>query len=440
MGEGTIGEPPADRHPGPAPPGPLAIAAIATPPGTGGVGIVRLSGPAATDILRQVAPSFPADARSHHLYLTRVLDSTGAVLDEVLAVEMRGPRSFTGQDVVEIHGHGGQLNMNRLLSRVLEAGATLAGPGEFTQRAFFNGRMDLTQAEAVADIIHARSELALRLAQEHLSGALGQKAAALKESLIVATTLTEAAIDFSTEEHVYQLDHGALLERLNRVSGELEELLGTYDAGRQVREGVRVVIIGEPNAGKSTLFNAFCGLERAIVTELPGTTRDYLEEWINLGGVTLRLVDTAGLRQTSDRVEHIGVDRAKELAKDADIVIWVVDGSQQHVPWSELDELHLTGDRLVLLNKADLGFELSAAEVSRLATWSEREPLKLSLDTPDLPSALSTTVAALARDRMAPASEGAVITRKRHRLAIEECLEALQRAIDAAEAGSRLTP
>lgn len=412
------------------------ICAIATPPGQGGVGIVRISGPDAESILRVLCPSLPSAIPSHKLILAKVKEpGTDEVLDEVLVALMKAPRSYTGEDVAEIHGHGGALNMKRLLEAVCRAGATPAGPGEFTQRAFLLGRMDLTQAEAVADIIDASHTAALKLAQQHLAGHLGQTITELHEALIRAIILTESAIDFSTEEHIYQLDTEDLLRRIDGVQHRIDQLLGTYDAGRQIREGIRVVILGRPNAGKSTLFNHLCGEPRAIVTEIPGTTRDYLEERVLLDGVALRLIDTAGLRDASDTVERIGVERSREQADQADLLLWVLDGSEPLALDSLEEEILKTSSASIfpILNKADLPTGLSHEDLEKIKTLAAREPSGVSLLSSQRPDALFAELAEVARKRLLPAQEGAVITRQRHRDALQRAREALLQAREATE-------
>ncbi len=423
------------------------ICAIATAPGTAGVGIVRISGPQARAILAQLCPSLPNDLTSHRLYLTRAVwpEPPFEPLDQILAVFMQAPRSYTGEDVVELQAHGGPLNMRRILEATCRAGAEVAGPGEFTQRAFLHGRLDLTQAEAVADIIHASSNAALTLAQRHLRGELGRSVQDLRRALVEAVTLTEAAIDFSTEEHVYQLDVADLARRSDDVIAQIARLLGTYDAGRQVREGIRVVILGQPNAGKSTLFNHLCGMARAIVTDIPGTTRDYLEELVTLEGISLRLIDTAGLRHSDDRVEQIGVARSLEQVQDADLVLWVVDATapfslHEHEQQAlETLQGHGSGnnaDILALLNKTDLCDKESAVDAlaAKVEALAHRAPLRVSL-LETLPETLTTEIVNIATARLQPAQEGAVITRQRHRNALSRGRESMERAREAALAG-----
>jgi tRNA modification GTPase len=402
------------------------IAAIATALAPGGVGIVRVSGPSALTVLGRLCPSLPADLKTHRLYHTRVLRD-GEVLDDVLVVTMRGPRSFTGDDVVEIHGHGGVVNMQRLLDAVLAHGVEMAGPGEFTRRAYLNGRMDLTQAEAVIDVINARSEAALELAQAQMAGRLGDEVRGLREELAVAVTLTEAAIDFSTEEHVYQLDAGDLVARIDGVSVAIARLLGTYDAGRRVREGVRAVFVGRPNAGKSSVFNALCGADRSIVTAVPGTTRDYVEAAVDLAGVPLQLVDTAGIRDSDDEVERIGVERSIEQARIADILVWIIDRSQRLSLSPEERSILRRIPVVAVLNKADLPNGLHPEDRDAVASVARAIVDRSPSDAAEVAEALVT----VGRGLMRPAGEGAIIARARHRQALQRCQECLSRARQA---------
>jgi tRNA modification GTPase len=412
------------------------ICAIATPPGSGGVGVLRLSGDRAEAILRRLCPALPPSLQSHRLYLTRCVDPSPPheTLDEVLAVLMRGPRSYTGEDVVELQAHGGWLNLHGLLRAALAAGAAPAGPGAFTSRAFLRGRLDLTQAEAVADMIHAQSDAALKLARQHLEGRLGAAIAALRERLVGLVVLTEAAIDFSGEEHVYQLDLPALLRRLEALEADLDALLGTWDAGRQAREGVRVALLGRPNAGKSTLFNALCGEDRAIVTAIPGTTRDWLEEGVVLDGVALRLVDTAGLRDALDPIEREGVARSLAQARRADLLLWLIDGAAPLSLDAPQEAALLTDEVEIVpvINKIDLPRALTQAEEAQIEALARRAPLRVSLTRGDGVDALRAALAALAAARVARAGEGAVLTRARHREAVTRSREALARARETA--------
>lgn len=405
------------------------IAAIATPAGRGGVGIVRISGPGALEVLGRLVPDWPDEFPTHQLRLSKILDLQERLIDESLAVYMRGPKSFTGEDVVELQCHGGPIILRRVLDAVLGAGARIAEPGEFTRRAFLNGRLDLTQAEAVADLVNATSESAHRLALEHLQGALGESITELVETLTIAVVLVEAAIDFSHEEHVYQIETKEVGRRVDEVREELEVLKARFDQGRRQREGVRVVILGPTNAGKSTLFNALHGTERAIVTDVAGTTRDFLEEELHLGGTAIRLVDTAGLRVTDDRVESIGIARSRELGRQADLIIWAVDKS---VGLTDEDrgELEVLADHerpvLIVLNKAELSSGLTDIDKTLLKRFEHRFETTLSAEPPVGLDALVDEISTQAAELTA--GEGVLLSRARHLQGVLTALESLGRA------------
>jgi len=299
------------------------IAAIATPPGRGGVGIIRISGPHALDIARTITGLNPAPRHAHYCDF---LDDQGQVLDQGILLWFKAPHSFTGEEVVELQGHGGPVVMDLLLDRCLKLGARLARPGEFSERAYLNDRMDLAQAEAVADLIDAETTAAARLATRSLQGSFSSAINELLESLVHLRMYVEAAIDFP-EEEIDFLSDGKVSTDLQAVIDNISKVRDKASTGRILRDGISLVIAGEPNAGKSSLLNALAGVDSAIVTEIPGTTRDVLRERIQLGGVPVHLVDTAGLRETADRVEQEGVRRAREELHRADRLLWVYDAA-----------------------------------------------------------------------------------------------------------------
>lgn len=331
------------------------IAAVATPPGQGGVGIVRVSGPKVWKIADAVFRSSvrPSLAEGGTFLYGQVTAADGAEIDEALCLIFRAPKSYTGEDTVEFQGHGGPVVLKKILRRCLEEGARMAEPGEFTRRAFLNGKMDLVQAEAVADLIHAQSDRAARAALEQLEGRLSEQFNRLYNELLETAADIETTLDFVEDELPENVFPG-LGRKLDESFRMLESLLATWDEGRLLREGARVVIMGRPNAGKSTLFNALLGRDRAIVTELPGTTRDVLEESFVLGGIPLRILDTAGLRETECLIEQEGIRRARAHSAAADIAVYLVDSSR---PFAEEDEELLAGlnpsSTVVVLNKAD---------------------------------------------------------------------------------------
>ncbi len=331
------------------------IVAIATPPGRGGIGIVRLSGPAACGIAAQVFRPRRLRGRpaSHRMYAGEVVEGSGEPIDEALAVYMYAPHSYTGEDVVELHCHGSPVVLRRVVRRCCAAGARVAEPGEFTKRAFLNGRIDLVQAEAVAEIVHARTEAAARTGLRHLSGQLSAELAALREALVAAKAHAEAWIDFAEDE--VEVTPEALEAELRAIAARIDALLASYERGRLVREGLHLAIVGKPNVGKSSLLNALAGADRAIVTEVPGTTRDVIEESVEIGGVEVVLSDTAGLREEAGHVERLGIERARRRAAEADGVLVVLDRSQ---PLAEEDWAVIAAMEgqpgLIVANKCDL--------------------------------------------------------------------------------------
>ena len=343
------------------------IAAIATAMTNSGIGIIRISGPEALSVADRVfrpkkEGKVLSKEKTYTVHYGTICDGD-EVIDEVLVVIMRGPGSYTAEDTVEIDCHGGVLVMRRILETVLKHGARMAEPGEFTKRAFLNGRIDLSQAEAVIDVIQSKNQYALKSSVSQLKGSMSRKVKDLREKLLYEIAFIESALD--DPEHISLEGYPeALYSKLQPIKEELSRAIGSFDNGRVLTEGVKTVILGKPNAGKSSLMNVLVGEERAIVTDIAGTTRDTLEENIRLNGISLNVIDTAGIRETEDIVEKIGVDKAKNIADEADLIIFVADGSR---PLDGNDEqiIELIRDRkaIVLLNKTDLTMVLSEEEI-----------------------------------------------------------------------------
>ena len=344
------------------------IAAISTGMTNSGIGIVRISGAEAFDIAERVyrGKGRIREAKSHTIHYGHIADGP-EIIDEVLVMVMRAPRTFTGEDTIEINCHGGTFVVKRVLETVLKNGARAAEPGEFTKRAFLNGKMDLSQAEAVIDVINSESEYALQSSISQLKGNIKNKINDIRNKIIYHTAFIETALD--DPEHISVDGYGDTLKSVaEEITEELEILIRSADNGRVMKEGINTVIVGKPNAGKSSLLNVLSGHERAIVTDIEGTTRDILEEQIRLGELSLNVIDTAGIRRTDDVVEKIGVDRALEYAQNADLIIYVADASKV---LDENDEkiMRLIQDKntIILLNKSDLDTVISAEQMKERA-------------------------------------------------------------------------
>lgn len=384
------------------------IAALATPPGAGGVGIVRISGPAAVEIVRSLVGV--ADLPDRRFVHGWARDAGGERLDEVMVVVMRGPRSYTGEDVAEVHGHGGVANMARLLRAVLAQGARMAEPGEFTRRAFEHRRLDLTQAEAVADVIAAASERALRAAQAHLSGALGKDVGAVRQTVIALLAEVEASIDFP-EEDLDFVAPGEVAARARAAAAWARRLAATHAVGRALRDGIEVALVGAPNVGKSSLLNALAGEERALVSAEPGTTRDWVEARVEWDGIPVILIDTAGDREASG-VEARGVELGRARARRASVIVRV---RAPDVAETGADAYERA---LEVWNKADLGGVGSGLAVSAV--------------TGEGLGALRRAVLERVLGEAGEGSEGLVISSARHATLLTDAAAALEGAAGAA--------
>ncbi|HEV8193602.1 MAG TPA: tRNA uridine-5-carboxymethylaminomethyl(34) synthesis GTPase MnmE [Ktedonobacterales bacterium] len=426
------------------------IAAIATPTGTGGLGIVRVSGTQAFVVGLRIfrpAQSLPEGEPppSHLMTYGHVVDpATGEVIDEVLAAFMRAPRTYTREDVVEISAHGGPLVLRRILELALATGARAAHPGEMTLRAFLNGRIDLAQAEAVMALINAESDAGRRLALRQLQGELSMRVRAARTAAVDALVRVEASIDFP-EEEVPPPDPAELAALVSDARGTVDRLLAGADRGRILRDGVRVAIVGRPNVGKSSLLNALLGSDRAIVTPIAGTTRDTVEERALLGGIALHLVDTAGLTPSDDPIERIGVERSRTAASSADLLLFVLDGS---TPLTNLDtqaaaELRTLADSgakdpenarpvIVLLNKVDLAPALEEAQAGTL--WPNAPLIRTSATTGEGLAALEEAIARLVLGGQV-ATGDVLVSSARHRDALRRAGESLTAATVTLESG-----
>jgi len=344
------------------------IAAISTPFGESGIGIVRISGPLAEPIAKKLFKPKKDQLCfvSHHFHYGEIIDSqSGKAVDEVLIVLMKSPKTYTREDIVEIHCHGGYFILQKVLELVLKEGVRMAHPGEFTERAFLNGRIDLTQAEAVIDLIRAKTQTSLEIANQQLRGWLYKEMADLRAQLFKHLVMIEAHIDFP-EEEIAPVAFGEMRKNLEIIIGRMKEWVDSYEEGRIFRDGISCAIVGKTNVGKSSLLNVLLRAERAIVTPIPGTTRDVIEEVVNIHGIPVRLMDTAGLRKPEDFIEQEGVRRAKERVADSDIVLLMLDGSRA----LDADDLEIFGEingkkRVVVINKKDLPVEVSYEEVKR---------------------------------------------------------------------------
>ncbi len=417
------------------------IAAVATAPGEGGVGIIRICGPEALNIGKKLFK--PAgkvrEFEERRVYYGGFTDGSGGpVIDDGLLVFMKGPRSFTGEDVVELNLHGGSLLLKTLLTAIFKEGARAAGPGEFTRRAFCNGKLDLTQAEAVVDVIRAGTAPALLSARGRLDGALSKKINDIKELILTRLAHLEAELDFS-EEEVDPMGEEELLGGVRRAEEAVKRLLGSFDEGRALKEGVKVLILGRPNAGKSSLLNLLLKEERAIVTPHEGTTRDIIEEAVNIRGLPVRLMDTAGLRDTMDEVEALGIERARERIDEAELILFVVDSTAPD-GFSEDRRIVETFEEkklIVVLNKTDLARDGGADKVSEIGDEIKGTSIvSLSAVTGEGLSKLEEKIYEEASGRSAGSGEGQLdatnaaigemITSARQKAALDGALTALQ--------------
>lgn len=408
------------------------ITAIATPPGQGGVGIVRLSGRDSLSILKKLFKSHrPLDSlASHRMYYGWIIHPvSGEPLDEVLAVYMRAPCSYTREDVVEVHCHGGPLVLQAILEQILAAGAMAAAPGEFTKRAFLNGRIDLTRAEAVLEMLSAKTSEGLKLAAAQLTGRLENEVERLRQVLLDFRAILEVAIDFPEDEGDILADHDFRGRLTNEVVGPLRQLIDSADQGKIFREGVSVVILGRPNVGKSSLLNALLKEERAIVSPVPGTTRDTIEEYIDILGIPVRIVDTAGIRETREAVEEIGIQRARRKTREADLVLLLLDATEA-ISREDLDLYDSINKPVILVvNKVDLLAETAVA-IDRFAEAFQGETVvSLSAKTTQGLDALEGAIRGKVVASSRPEAEHRTAPNVRHKASLVKALAVIERVV-----------
>jgi len=432
------------------------ICAVATPPGEGGIGVVRISGeqalPIASKIVRLRSGCSLQGIPSHKLCMGDVFrredlrtEPHGAngnlPLDEALAVTMKAPHSYTGEDVVEIHCHGGSLIVHEICQALVCEGARLADPGEFTKRAFLNGRIDLSQAEAVLDTIQATTVGSLKVAQRQLRGALSKEVEAIRQELIRALAHLEAGMDF-VEEDIRFIEREEIETTLRVTLKKISQFLDRFEEGRILREGIITAIIGRPNVGKSSLLNALVQHDRAIVSSIPGTTRDIIEEWVKVEGILFRLVDTAGFRTPEGILEEEGIRRTTEMMALADVVLIVIDGSEELTDIDRgLIQEHDQKKRVVILNKVDLPLKISSAEIDSLLTLGPlpspcspaRSAIKLSTITGQGMDDLLRAIREMCGGGHFESSDSVLVTRLRHKILLDQAREALGKALSSIE-------
>lgn len=405
------------------------ITAIATPQGTGGISVIRISGAEAVGIAQRVFSGKICDAPSHTIHYGFIKNLSGETVDEVLVSVMLAPRTFTGEDTVEISCHGGSVVTRAVLKTIIEAGAYMAEPGEFTKRAFLNGRIDLSRAEAVIDVINAKNDLSRRNAVSQLGGTLEREIKEVRGELVHLLAQMQVIIDYPDED-LEEVDEADMCSVCGGCAEKIRKLLKSSDGGRMIKDGIRTVIAGKPNVGKSSLLNRLAGEERAIVTDVEGTTRDVIEESVTINGVPLILSDTAGIRDTEDAVEKIGVEKSREYLKSADLVIVVLDMARG-IDDDDREVLDNTTDkpRIILLNKSDIGGKIDNELIKNDTV------IEISAKTGDGIDVLAAEIERLCGIDAIEAENGRVITNMRHKQALLGASEALGRVCEALNAG-----
>lgn len=412
------------------------IAAISSAAGNSGIGIIRVSGDEAIEVVDKIfRPANKnkklANVESHTVHYGHIMDGD-KTLDQVLVIVMKNPHSYTGEDTVEIDCHGGMLILKKVLDLVLKNGARTAEPGEFTKRAFLNGRIDLSQAEAVMDLINSKNDFALNSSIEQLKGGVSDAIKDIRKDIIYHIAFIESALD--DPEHI-SLDgyDEEITEMLNENINKISKLVNSFDNGRIMKEGIKTVILGKPNAGKSSLLNLMLGEDRAIVTDIEGTTRDTLEENINFNGLNLKIIDTAGIRDTEDLVERIGVNKAKEIAKEGDLIIYVVDGSRE-LDDNDREIIKLINDKqaIILVNKSDMD---TVINIDELKKDSNRDVILFSAKNGEGMDQLEEEIRNMFYSGKVTYNDQVYITNARHKEALENALESLKQVKNSVDAG-----
>lgn len=414
------------------------IAAISTPPGEGAIGIVRLSGEEAIEIadrVYQLGSKQLINQDSHTIHYGHIFNpKTNKMIDEVMVTVMRGPKTFTREDIVEINCHGGIIGVNNVLQTVLQNGARLAEPGEFTKRAFLNGRIDLSQAEAVMDLIRAKTDKAMHVALEQLDGNLSNLIRNLRTEILDTLAQVEVNIDYPEYDDVEEMTAKLLIEKAKQVKAQIQQLLETASQGKILREGLATAIIGRPNVGKSSLLNYLLKEEKAIVTDIAGTTRDVIEEYVSVRGVPLKLIDTAGIRETEDIIERMGVERSRKALVDADLILLVFNQSE---PLTDEDKALIEAtdqnNRVVILNKMDLPTQLDLEELEALV--GKETIVKTSVLTQMGVDVLEKKIADLFFSGNTGEKDATYVSNVRHIALLNDAEEALDDVIDGVESG-----
>ena len=414
------------------------IAAISTPPGEGGIGIVRISGDEALEIADRVyrlGSKKLADQPSHTIHYGHIVNpKTDTPVDEVMVTIMKEPKTYTREDIVEINTHGGIVSVNKVLETVLQNGARLAEPGEFTKRAFLNGRIDLSQAEAVMDVIRAKTDKAMHMAVTQLDGNLSRLIKNLRQDILNTLAQVEVNIDYPEYDDVEEMTSQLLIEKAEQVKNQVEALLETASHGKILREGLATAIIGRPNVGKSSLLNVLLKEDKAIVTDIAGTTRDVIEEYVSVKGVPLRLIDTAGIRETEDIVERIGVERSRKALSEADLILLVLNQSE---PLTQEDELLLKATeehhRLIILNKTDLKNQLDLDDLKEKV--DPESIVQTSIVTQRGLDELEAKIAELFFAGNTGEKDATYVSNVRHIALLHETIEAFDDVIEGIETG-----